>query len=83
MTAGAQAAPAKPRADQSNSTTILRAGGVSMNPHRLDRQGNTIMKGGTHHLTYCDQQEPKRVLADVQEVQAYKNGQQGCYCTIS
>jgi len=49
---------------------------------RLDRHGNRIEKGGTHHMSFVDEQKPGKDLKEVKEVQAYKNRQAGCGCTI-
>eukprot|EP00927_Polykrikos_kofoidii_P063872 TRINITY_DN58779_c0_g1_i1.p2 TRINITY_DN58779_c0_g1~~TRINITY_DN58779_c0_g1_i1.p2 ORF type:complete len:103 (-),score=10.01 TRINITY_DN58779_c0_g1_i1:231-539(-) len=72
---------ASPRRDRLKSS--LRSMNSDPSVTRLDRHGNVIKKGGSHHLSFCDQQETPEILAEVREVQAYKNPRPGCQCTIT
>mmetsp|Transcript_90683 Transcript_90683/g.292711 ORF Transcript_90683/g.292711 Transcript_90683/m.292711 type:complete len:100 (+) Transcript_90683:147-446(+) len=50
---------------------------------RTDWKGQTIAKGGSHHLSFVDEHKPGKNLMEVKEVQAYKNSRPGCGCTVT
>mmetsp|Transcript_8003 Transcript_8003/g.17300 ORF Transcript_8003/g.17300 Transcript_8003/m.17300 type:complete len:88 (-) Transcript_8003:261-524(-) len=61
----------------------IRPPGANTEGDRKDRHGQPIQRGGVHHMTFLDEQNPRNALAEVKEVQAYKNPRTSCGCTIS
>mmetsp|Transcript_105752 Transcript_105752/g.309338 ORF Transcript_105752/g.309338 Transcript_105752/m.309338 type:complete len:80 (+) Transcript_105752:107-346(+) len=66
----------------SGPKSALRGDGAGAD-RRLDRHGNVIQKGGTHHMSFVDEQKPGKNIVEYKEVKAYKNNQPPCGCTIA